>query len=107
MLLSSGIVNSQNAYASDLSKFGVRYNLQQPGCAAQEEMLKSCDESLEACKKAKDSQLQVNNQLKDINHEQAEEIQRLTEEQGSFFKSPIVWFVLGALTTSLTIAVIK
>lgn len=108
MLLSASTLRLQNAYALDLSKLGVNYfDTNAAPCKPQEDMLKACDVALESCKTANKSKDKVIEAISNINIEQNAQIKSLTESNNSILKNPIVWFVLGVLTTSLTIAIIK
>lgn len=73
----------------------------------EEELLKACDEALEACKVANEVKNKIIGKQSDLILEQEKQLDNLRNENNSFFKSPILWYVLGAITMALGIGIAK
>jgi hypothetical protein len=67
----------------------------------EDELLKACDQALYDCKKANDSKSDVIKNQSELLLEQEKQISELRSDSTAWYKSPIVWFILGILTLAV------
>lgn len=72
-----------------------------PSYSAEEDLLRACDQALYDCKTANESKAVVIRNQSDLLLLQEKQITELRESENAWYKSPIVWFILGILTMAL------
>lgn len=68
-----------------------------PSLSPEDIILKACDEALYDCKKANDSKSTVIKTQSELLLEQEKQITELRASDTAWYKSPILWFILGVL----------